>query len=220
MNHADATAIGGRVCLLFISLADELLAEGMASSDQRAACLAASAQHWALLKTTSFCLSCLLAKPEHVLSCGHAICDNCVAIFGRGSAGYRYSMTRCHLCLARVDFVARLKPPTAKPRMLTIDGGGIRGVVALALLAGLQQELGDDCPIQDFFDLILGTSSGEWVVRGQIRPLTSQVLSSSSNSSSSGRPLRPHKRSLCTSPGRFFRFNRGKVDRSWSASVG
>lgn len=35
--------------------------------------------------------------------------------------------------------------------------GGVRGIVELVLLNAIQKELGPHVPIQDFFDLIVGT---------------------------------------------------------------
>ncbi|KAL8730663.1 MAG: hypothetical protein Q9181_004591 [Wetmoreana brouardii] len=52
-----------------------------------------------------------------------------------------------------------LKPPTAGISILSIDGGGVRGAVPLEFMSILQDTLGDDCPIQDLFDLALGTRS-------------------------------------------------------------
>jgi hypothetical protein len=43
-------------------------------------------------------------------------------------------------------------------RILTIDGGGIKGVFPAAFLAELEHRLGE--PIVDYFDLIAGTSTG------------------------------------------------------------
>lgn len=43
-------------------------------------------------------------------------------------------------------------------RILTIDGGGIKGAFPAALLAGLEDALG--APIVEYFDLIAGTSTG------------------------------------------------------------
>ncbi|KAL9606564.1 MAG: hypothetical protein Q9179_000289 [Wetmoreana sp. 5 TL-2023] len=57
-----------------------------------------------------------------------------------------------------------LKPPTAGINILSIDGGGVRGAVPLEFLSILQEILGDDCPIQDLFDLAFGTSSGGLIV--------------------------------------------------------
>src|SRR5580693_748308 len=43
-------------------------------------------------------------------------------------------------------------------RILSLDGGGIRGAFAAACLARLEQEL--HSPITDYFDLVTGTSTG------------------------------------------------------------
>lgn len=45
-----------------------------------------------------------------------------------------------------------------KRRILSIDGGGIRGAFPAAFLAGLEENL--DAPIGKYFDLIAGTSTG------------------------------------------------------------
>lgn len=150
-----------RIALSFNRMASELEEDKTTSSEHRSSHLASFAQCWALLKTTSTCLFCLCLEPEHILACGHAICDSCVCIFAIRSLGYDYCMPTCVLCLAKVDFSVRLKPPTAKPRMLSIDGGGVKGVVALMFLNGLQRQLGDCSPLQDYFDLVVGTSSGK-----------------------------------------------------------
>lgn len=115
---------------------------------------------WAQLKTNTTCLFCLRRKPEHVLSCGHAVCDTCVRIFGQASPGleYHYRISNCILCLSG-SLTTRLKPPTAGYRILSVDGGGTRGVVPLEFM-GLIQDLIGECPIQDLFDGAWGTSSG------------------------------------------------------------
>lgn len=43
-------------------------------------------------------------------------------------------------------------------KILCIDGGGIRGVMPLAILKAIEQEY--KCPIGEFFDVIAGTSTG------------------------------------------------------------
>jgi patatin-like phospholipase/acyl hydrolase len=54
----------------------------------------------------------------------------------------------------------RLKPRCAGARILTLDGGGIRGIVELALLQSLDMTVGLGLPIRDLFDLVIGTSTG------------------------------------------------------------
>ena len=49
-------------------------------------------------------------------------------------------------------------------RILTIDGGGIRGTFPAAFLANLEQDL--DQPIGSYFDLIAGTSTGGIIAIG------------------------------------------------------
>lgn len=73
---------------------------------------------------------------------------------------YRYELDTCLLCGTGALTVI-LKPPTAGISILSIDGGGVRGAVPLEFLSTLQETLGDDCPIQDLFDLAFGTSSGK-----------------------------------------------------------
>ncbi len=117
---------------------------------------------WAPLKTNTTCLFCLRRNPEHVLSCGHAVCDDCVRIFGDALPGleYHYHISNCVLCHSGT-LTVRLKPPTAGYRILSVDGGGTRGVVPLEFL-GLIQDLIGDCPVQDLFDGAWGTSSGTY----------------------------------------------------------
>jgi patatin-like phospholipase/acyl hydrolase len=62
--------------------------------------------------------------------------------------------------LARVDFVAREELATINPCVLSIDGGGIKGCIALAFWSTLQEALDPNIPLQGYFDLFVGTSSG------------------------------------------------------------
>src|SRR5258708_36874832 len=49
-------------------------------------------------------------------------------------------------------------------RILSIDGGGIKGVFPAAFLANLEQSIRG--PIADYFDLIVGTSTGGIIALG------------------------------------------------------
>jgi hypothetical protein len=59
-------------------------------------------------------------------------------------------------------------------RILTIDGGGIKGVFPAAFLAGLEDQLGG--PVADYFDLIAGTSTGGIIAIGLGLGLTSREI--------------------------------------------
>ena len=51
-------------------------------------------------------------------------------------------------------------PDDARFRILSIDGGGIKGIFPAAILAFLEESRLDGQPIGDYFDLIAGTSTG------------------------------------------------------------
>jgi hypothetical protein len=123
---------------------------------------------WKTLKSNKTCLVCLQSIPDHVLPCGHGYCDSCVKDFGEPNSNYECAVTiyRCVLC--RFSFrdgihqVVKFKPRCAGIRVLTLDGGGIRGIVELAILGKLYDRIGLDVPIRDLFDLTMGTSTGAY----------------------------------------------------------
>ena len=51
-------------------------------------------------------------------------------------------------------------------RILSIDGGGIRGVFPAVVLAGLEERYLDGQPLASYFDLIAGTSTGGIIALG------------------------------------------------------
>jgi hypothetical protein len=53
-------------------------------------------------------------------------------------------------------------------RILSIDGGGIRGLIPALLLAELEKQAGK--PVADLFDLIVGTSTGGIIALGLATP--------------------------------------------------
>lgn len=63
-----------------------------------------------------------------------------------------------------IDLAAKLAPK-GKKRILALDGGGIRGIATVEILAAIETELRvqtgkHDLVLADFFDLIAGTSTG------------------------------------------------------------
>jgi len=117
---------------------------------------------FSIMKRNDLCFFCLCHKPEHSISCGHVICENCLQTHGQERFDREdvYEMQQCLLC-AKGAVQARIKPRTAGFTILSIDGGGARGIIPLEYLEMLQQGLGDSCQPQDLFDLVAGTSSGQ-----------------------------------------------------------
>jgi predicted acylesterase/phospholipase RssA len=54
-------------------------------------------------------------------------------------------------------------------RILSIDGGGIRGLIPATILAGMQKMLGST-PLVDLFDVVAGTSTGGLIALGLTVP--------------------------------------------------
>ena len=119
---------------------------------------------WSNIFSNNTCLCCLRRRPEALLPCGHSLCDICLQIFGEAAldSEYTYELPACLLCAAE-GLTRSLKPPTAGVRILSIDGGGSRGVIPLEFLSILQGTFGETCPIHDLFDLAFGTSSGRFL---------------------------------------------------------
>ena len=118
---------------------------------------------WRRLRSNKTCLFCNARPPEHVLDCRHAMCDRCVKGLGEAQLDreYCYRLNQCDLCLKPANLTVYLKPPTAGVRLISVDGGGIRVIVPLGFLEVLQSSFGDECQLQDFFDLAFGTSAGK-----------------------------------------------------------
>ncbi|KAK5989815.1 Phospholipase A I-like protein [Cladobotryum mycophilum] len=116
------------------------------------------------LVSHSTCLSCLEGIPENCLPCGHIICNDCVQNMGEYIDGGFFKLKKCPLIEHRQDnwsngWIGSQKPKQAAPRILSLDGGGIKGMVELEILTRVQQFLGE-VPLREFFDLIVGTSAG------------------------------------------------------------
>ncbi|CAG7958067.1 unnamed protein product [Penicillium salamii] len=119
------------------------------------------------IRSNRICLYCLFQNAQHVLGCGHTLCDRCAHIFGTPSVGIEYEFTirGCIYCLYQRPLIASVLPPTMSPSVLAIDGGGVRGVIPLEFLLLVHEHL-HPCRIQDVVDLALGTSSGGLIVIG------------------------------------------------------
>lgn len=118
------------------------------------------------------CFCCLFEPPEHALPCGHIICTPCLKAYGKAQLSLRgyVEISDCPMEKKERHFrhawPVYLKPPSCGVRVLTLDGGGIRGIVELEILKYIEKELGGGVNVQSFFDLIVGTSTGGIIALG------------------------------------------------------
>ncbi|KAK1657663.1 hypothetical protein BDP55DRAFT_734742 [Colletotrichum godetiae] len=130
-------------------------------------CMLAYARRWRNIFSDRDCLVCLARAPEYPLSCGHAICA--VDVRRMTECGL-LPINACPLCARPVrEFKYKGRPKTKGVNVLSIDGGGIRGIIPLQILRLVEQKLSSylpDYPVQNHFDLAVGTSSGGLIVLG------------------------------------------------------
>ncbi|KAK6529776.1 hypothetical protein TWF281_008935 [Arthrobotrys megalospora] len=118
--------------------------------------------------TTIICYGCLFRHSEYLLPCGHTICEACVRVNSRADDPKRYTgkhtLEGCVVCGTSIGpgwpFVVRIRPQISGLRILSLDGGGVRGIVQLTTLQRLEALIGLGLPIGYFFDFIIGTSTG------------------------------------------------------------
>jgi hypothetical protein len=122
------------------------------------------------------CYCCLHETPFTVLECGHTICESCAKALARlqncrsGNDKRTILLTSCPLHgvakMFRQPRSIYLKPMYSGVKILTLDGGGVRGVIELEMLKAVETALGGQIPIHRFFDLIGGTSTGGLITLG------------------------------------------------------
>lgn len=119
----------------------------------------------------SACLSCLVLPAQHCLPCGHVVCTQCAKDFGTPRGQNQVEMKFCPLHKDEtLDLrqMVMLKPDNAGVRVLSLDGGGVRGVIMLETLLRMELDMGGYLPIASFFDLIIGTSTGGIIALGLV----------------------------------------------------
>jgi len=73
--------------------------------------------------------------PQHILSCGHLVCNIYIKTFKKGVLGAKYKFIILKYILYKAGSLTTLiKPLTYRVRILSIDGGGTKEVVPLEFL--------------------------------------------------------------------------------------
>lgn len=113
------------------------------------------------------CYGCLFGRPEYKLPCGHYICQECLVDFDQKEEPGPYHIAlhlNCVCCRAptlRQGYKVPIRPQISGLRILSLDGGGVRGVIQLVTLQRLESLIDLGLPLGQFFDLIVGTSAGK-----------------------------------------------------------
>ncbi|CAG7978423.1 unnamed protein product [Penicillium olsonii] len=162
-SHDQASGVESHLVGLF----DTLIQTHQTAVEVRKHQLTSQSGWLCRIRSNRICVYCLFQAAQHVLGCGHTLCDRCAHIFGTPTAGleYQFTIQGCIYCLYQRPLVASILPPTMSPSVLAIDGGGVRGVIPLEFLLLVQEHL-QPCRIQDVVDLSLGTSSGGLIAIG------------------------------------------------------
>ncbi|KAI5465163.1 hypothetical protein BGZ63DRAFT_350184 [Mariannaea sp. PMI_226] len=151
-----------------VSQFDEYLSLGSSSVTLHRLNLARAGVRWQKIQSDGTCLVCSCRRPQYaLLGCIHSICQSCVTVFYpcAGEDPNVYHVDACILCDTKTEGqIVRIKPPTARARVLSIDGGGARALVPLENLRALQNAVGLPYPVQRNFDVAVGTSSGAMAV--------------------------------------------------------
>jgi len=140
-----------------------------------------------ILVFSRICYGCLFGRPEYSFPCHHSLCPACLEDFDQTDPEKRYPglllYKRCVICAASSSILGgawprkiHVRPDLAGLRVLALDGGGVRGIVELTVLARLEEQIGLGLPIGRFFDFIIGTSAGKcdpssllsWVKPGRL----------------------------------------------------
>ncbi|KAH9204856.1 patatin-like phospholipase-like protein [Leptodontidium sp. 2 PMI_412] len=141
---------------------------GIPSADIHRSTLRRFAGRWRSINSSSTCYVCLRRRPQHGLECGHINCENCVVVFGDDCKDdpLDFKIHNCFLCEAEMseEVVVKVHPPTAGVGVLCVDGGGTRGVLPLKFMKRIEDRIGLPIPLQKFFKVAFGISSGGLIV--------------------------------------------------------
>jgi hypothetical protein len=102
------------------------------------------------------CVLCLSRPMRSVLGCNkHALCARCK------NQTVQVNEPGCPICNSQTRAYNSTSLRHSRGRILSLDGGGVKGFIQLEILRMIELEIGLDLPLHRFFDLIVGTSIGK-----------------------------------------------------------
>ncbi|KAF2267002.1 hypothetical protein CC78DRAFT_577537 [Lojkania enalia] len=179
-NSATQIAFVDSIGLAFRVRAQKLSQHKNTPSEYKAAVLkehmltlATERKLWCSIASNKTCLCCLMSIPHYVLPCRHALCEKCVKRIGERDSrdDTLFYVKVCPLCQGNTavygrPWEIRFMPACVGPRVLSLDGGGVRGIISVKILEMLEKQTRLDIPIHQFFDMIVGTSTGGIIALG------------------------------------------------------
>ena len=94
------------------------------------------------------------------MACGHAFCFKCIRELTLDQPlPHRLSDIHCPIHNESQKFSPRLLPIQSAYRILSLDGGGVKGLAQLVILRHIEKRC-FDVPVIHLFDLVVGTSIG------------------------------------------------------------
>ena len=123
------------------------------------------------LSSTDTCLACGRRRPMLSLpDCQHCVCEKCITEYGRPDRDdpLLFHIDWCFVCDTKIEsqkVVVRVDPPTVGTSVLCVDGGGTGGIIPLRVMQRIEEKIrdkvGGHIPLQTFFKLAFGVSSGK-----------------------------------------------------------
>ena len=121
------------------------------------------------------CSWCMRNQAAEVLPCSHVVCEACLAAMGNIDESVDAGVVQVDVCNLHMPskksadpVKVLILPSSIGRRILSIDGGGVRGIISLNILDAIEQKLGGVIPISELFDLVGGTSVGGLAALGLV----------------------------------------------------
>ncbi|KAH7215393.1 hypothetical protein DER44DRAFT_764229 [Fusarium oxysporum] len=115
----------------------------------------------------NLCFVCLVRPPSTTLDCHHRLCDACVMICGSRESpdSPSFQVLSCPLCGKHHRRKILLQPPTSGNRVLELGGASKYKWEMLKFLKEVQSAIGLPVPLQEHFDLVIGSGIGLFFVQ-------------------------------------------------------